>query len=593
MIDELITYTEEERSVQFESYKLSKTKMDAICSNKTVDIMNQISEYVAENWFDFYNLEYCSFISSKSFITKIRNIFPKILSNTFDSETYKLIHTCFNNKSLAIKRKLILKDKVVRDILYYKKTTIKYETNEQGERIKTIKHPGDVREIRYKYIETDKTKVLSFLSRYGTDKSYEWIKSKVISDNISSQKKNIYKKYLETIEMYGFDELLKEAIEHRNKVFEEYITPCMFSSNTLHIDSRIYNMFTYNKKKKSCVHAYAEISIPYESNGIQHKTMIIPLKYNKAYHGKLEQYNSTKSNNHIYLTCCIDKSRRIVDFHISRKQSISHRAPTDNDIYTAFDVNTNGDKIVGSNDISIGHIKDDKIVSEISKLNKELKDGQKREKISCKKQNRIYKSSNAMSNRKRHKMKKLSDVMSQHNRQDVSNAISEAKEKGSNHMIFEDINGRFSKSKAKDTKNNQNFNDKTSSMQISSIKNYALEICRKKHISVTFIQPEYTSQRCPKCGCIHKENRKTQETFECVECGYKFNADKNATDNMIHRVVSKKLCEKLLKRTDDGYIPNEKISHDMILDMILQFNCNTLTDTSYLKRKENTMKLES
>ena len=65
MIDELITYTEEERSVQFESYKLSKTKMDAICSNKTVDIMNQISEYVAENWFDFYNLEYCSFISSK------------------------------------------------------------------------------------------------------------------------------------------------------------------------------------------------------------------------------------------------------------------------------------------------------------------------------------------------------------------------------------------------------------------------------------------------------------------------------------------------------------------------------------------------
>ena len=35
----------------------------------------------------------------------------------------------------------------------------------------------------------------------------------------------------------------------------------------------------------------------------------------------------------------------------------------------------------------------------------------------------------------------------------------------------------------------------------------------------------YGSQRCPSCGHISKENRKTQELFQCVKCGFTGNAD--------------------------------------------------------------------
>ena len=171
--------------------------------------------------------------------------------------------------------------------------------------------------------------------------------------------------------------------------------------------------------------------------------------------------------------------------------------------------------------------------------------------------------------------------MSEHNRQDTADAVSKAKAKGANHIIFENLDGKFSKSKAVDKENKQNFNDKTKSMQIASIKNHAIGICQKKGMSISLVQPEYTSQRCPKCGAIHKANRKSQSEFECVECGYKFNADKNADDNMIHRVVSKKLCEKLLKRTDDGYVPNKSITHDMLLDILMQSSCTTLPFTCY------------
>ena len=49
---------------------------------------------------------------------------------------------------------------------------------------------------------------------------------------------------------------------------------------------------------------------------------------------------------------------------------------------------------------------------------------------------------------------------------------------------------------------------------------------------VVFVDPRYTSQCCSKCGCIDKRNRKSQETFLCVSCGFAANADANAAANI-------------------------------------------------------------
>ncbi|WP_335806190.1 transposase, partial [Gallibacterium anatis] len=39
------------------------------------------------------------------------------------------------------------------------------------------------------------------------------------------------------------------------------------------------------------------------------------------------------------------------------------------------------------------------------------------------------------------------------------------------------------------------------------------------------VPPQNSSRTCPCCGHISKENRQTQDHFECVECGYTKNAD--------------------------------------------------------------------
>ena len=54
----------------------------------------------------------------------------------------------------------------------------------------------------------------------------------------------------------------------------------------------------------------------------------------------------------------------------------------------------------------------------------------------------------------------------------------------------------------------------------------------KYDIAVSTVHASYTSKMCPMCGCIEDENRPTQETFECIECGYKDNADFNAAKNI-------------------------------------------------------------
>lgn len=46
------------------------------------------------------------------------------------------------------------------------------------------------------------------------------------------------------------------------------------------------------------------------------------------------------------------------------------------------------------------------------------------------------------------------------------------------------------------------------------------------------VPPHHTSQMCSQCGHISPLNRQSQSVFECVQCGFKANADWNAASNI-------------------------------------------------------------
>jgi len=56
--------------------------------------------------------------------------------------------------------------------------------------------------------------------------------------------------------------------------------------------------------------------------------------------------------------------------------------------------------------------------------------------------------------------------------------------------------------------------------------------CLEQGIPVVYVEPKYTSQRCPRCGTIDKRNRNAQALFRCISCGYQHNADIVASFNL-------------------------------------------------------------
>jgi putative transposase len=64
-------------------------------------------------------------------------------------------------------------------------------------------------------------------------------------------------------------------------------------------------------------------------------------------------------------------------------------------------------------------------------------------------------------------------------------------------------------------------------------------------IEVRKVNPQYTSQRCSRCGCIDENNRKNQADFKCVTCGYSTNADYNAARNIAIPGIDEIIAEQI------------------------------------------------
>jgi IS605 OrfB family transposase len=56
-------------------------------------------------------------------------------------------------------------------------------------------------------------------------------------------------------------------------------------------------------------------------------------------------------------------------------------------------------------------------------------------------------------------------------------------------------------------------------------------------VGVHLVDPRNTSRECPQCGCIDKNNRKTQASFVCTSCGFAGPADVIAAGNIARRAL--------------------------------------------------------
>lgn len=71
-----------------------------------------------------------------------------------------------------------------------------------------------------------------------------------------------------------------------------------------------------------------------------------------------------------------------------------------------------------------------------------------------------------------------------------------------------------------------------------AVKQKLADLQQRNIVTVTEVNPAYTSQECSKCHTINKRNRTTQKHFHCVNCDHRINADVNAARNIHGRSVN-------------------------------------------------------
>ena len=107
-----------------------------------------------------------------------------------------------------------------------------------------------------------------------------------------------------------------------------------------------------------------------------------------------------------------------------------------------------------------------------------------------------------------------------------------------------------------------NYNDLFSLLRIYSMKDTVIRMSGNYNVNVVLVNPDFTSQMCPKCEHISKNNRKSQETFCCEKCGHENNADINAAINIKDRFTNPKFKEELQKEVKNTQLISEpKISN--------------------------------
>ena len=489
---------------------------------------NLVSEHVNNNLFHY--LEYSKF----TFLKEMRDLYKSVIPSSFDAQLYTQIFTCYQNKFDVIQRNLQFTVIKFKGFEFYKRNTKKHKK-------------GDFKKVVNEKKQTQLSICLTYLARYGNENTINYISSNI--SKCDEKKCEFYNNILRCCNKFGFERLYNLALskrEHIVKYYSEY--PIEFKSLTFSGRCRKTRIIDYNSKFGSKINSFISLS------GIGRKSFDIPVTFNKEWHGNMKDYR--KKNPDYEYTITFNEKEYQVNIHLCKDGE--RYIPQAGFKTIGIDVNCKHNLFSLSDETTYDY--DRKLVNDFCKLSLEidkLKEKDKEYKVGKRKQQKLY---------------TLKSKMIKSEQQLIANMCKTLQSKGVGHIVMEDLNNGFGKCYVKDKDNEDiNYSRKVKFLGLSSLKQEVEHIARKYDIAVSTVQASYTSKMCPVCGCIEDENRPNQETFECIECGYKDNADFNAAKNIRNRVLVTVLRESLLKQMDNGAFEPRKLKREKVKEALLSF----------------------
>ena len=523
-------------SKSFYSDRLSDTKYQEIYSFAVYlnEIKNEISKEVNSNLL-FY-LDMSKFDFQKYLLPKIKD---RVHSN-FVKQLLDDVYTSYQNKFEGINRRIKFEKIYDFQINLYKKKTKDH-------------NKGDFKGISKKYKATELSATLTYLARYGNENIIPYLLEKFVKETNSSKEK-FYATVLDHIYKYGLSRLLKLAFSRRERVIKRYSEyPINFTSLTFRGRSRLTSdIISYNDKFNSTIKAFVNISWSINNR----KSLSIPIKYSKDFYKDMKRYTNGTDTSY---TLCFEENnqvRAILSYEDERE------IPENKSSYVGIDVNSKHNLFQCSNGLTIDY--DRKLLEVLSK---------EYLKIDELKKNKEY----VIGRRKLHKIKHLERELHSKIREEISKLCKSFNKENIDHAVFEDLNGfQGLKTYSKD-ENDINYNRRIRLLKLSSLKDEFEHIARKYDICTSLVHSYYTSQQCPHCGHIDIENRKDQEHFECINCGYATNADLNASKNILERLTSTVLRSELLKNSKlgNGTFEPKSLNKEKVKEVLLSLRFQT------------------
>ena len=517
----------------FQSTDLTRTKYDELVQFALYvrELKNKVSNYVSENILSFLDM------NKFQFITDMRQQFPNCISSSFDKQIFLQVLTCYQNKFDAIQRKLSFTSITFKGFEYYKRKTKEH-------------NKGDFKKVSLKKEQTPLSICLTYLARYGNENILEYIQKQLPS--CDDKKKEFYENILRCCEKFGLDRILGLALAKRKRIIEEYSKkPIEFKSLTFGGRSRKKRIIDYNKKFGSKINSFISLS------GFGRKSLDIPVKFNKDWHGKMTEYEK-KSPEYEYLVSFDEKHKQVKVYLCKDGERYLPDVTEDSEV-VGIDVNIKHNLFCLSDGTTYDY--DRKLVNDYCKLTTYLDSVKEKE-------GKDYQPGK----RYQFKLDKLREKIRKSEQQLISGICKDLQAKGITHVVMEELDGSFGKSYVKDKTNEDiNFNRIVSFLRISSLKDEFEHIARNYGIGFSTVQSYYTSKMCPVCGCIEDENRLSQEEFCCIECGHSENADFNAAINIRNRVVEAVLREHLLKQSDNGTYKPRNLKKEKVKEVLLSY----------------------
>jgi len=503
---------------------------------------NVVSRYVNNNLLHF--LEYNKFQFMKEMRVRFKNVIP----SSFDAQVYTQVFTSYQNKFKAIQRKLVFETRTLKGFELYKHDTKNHKKD-------------DLKRVIIERNQTPLTNCLTYLARYGSENIISYIKVNI--DKCDDKKRKLYDNILRCCSKFGFERLYNLALSKRKRAVKHYSEhPIEFKSLTFSGRCRKKKIIDYNSRFGSKINSFVSLS------GIGRKSLDIPTTFHKWWHGNMRDYR--KNNPDYEYTLTFDEKNHQVNIHLC-KDGERYITQVHGDTI-GIDVNCKHNLFSLSNKTTYDY--DRKLVNDFCKLSLEI------DKL---KVNNSY----TLGKRKQRKLDVMKSKMIKSEQQVIANMCKTLQTQGVGHIVMEDLDNSFGKCYVKDKDNEDiNYNRKVKFLGLSSLKQEVEHIARKYDIAVSTVQASYTSKMCPICGCIEDENRPNQETFECVECGYKDNADFNAAKNIRNRVLVTVLRETLLKQLDNGAFEPKKLKREKVKELLLSFRRN-LQETARSECRES------